>query len=295
MRFTVPPPPLDPAEHLPELLPLARTTTLLYPRSGTGRPDRADSSLGGPLLWPADEPWPHCAAPDHQNPERGCAVVGPEPVALVPVLQLHARDVPALEYPAGADLLQVLWCPLLHSEQDQWCPVPVLYWRVAAEVASGPLLETAPEPHEYDEEYVPLPCVVHPTEAVEYPGYDLPDDLLDRVAAWSDRLLVDHGIDYWDAYTTRQSKVGGYPGWNQRPNWPVCGCGRPTDHLLTVSSSESCGRWLPVEERTRPGSGWEQGDAEDDGHGMELGGLGGLYVFVCRACPGWPTVHRYDR
>ncbi|MFF3455299.1 hypothetical protein ACFYXH_13380 [Streptomyces sp. NPDC002730] len=52
-----------------------------------------DSSIGGPLLRPADEPWPLCADPGHYKPLRQpTPVVGPEPVAMVPAVQLHARD-----------------------------------------------------------------------------------------------------------------------------------------------------------------------------------------------------------
>ena len=295
MSRTVPPAPLDIAEHFPELLPHARTTTLLYPRVGT--PRRDESSLGGPLLWPVDEPWPTCAAPDHYNAASGSAVVGPDPVAMVPVLQLFACDVPALVFPVGTDVLQVLWCPLTHSEHDQWSPVPLLSWRSTMELASRQLLDEAPQPYEFDDGYVPRPCVVHPTEAVEYPNWDMPEDLSERVGAWNDDVEESTGISYYDAFTTRQSKIGGYPGWTQPPQWPSCACGERMEHLLTISASESCGRWLPVEERTRPGSGWEVSDtrqSEHDSHGMELGDSGGVYVFICRTCPGWPTVHRYD-
>ncbi|MFD7341322.1 hypothetical protein ACFV98_35890 [Streptomyces violascens] len=109
MSLTVPPEPVDIAERFPALTPYARSVTLLYPRLGT--PGREDSSLGGPLLRPAGEAWPTCAAADHYNPARDCVVVGPAPVAMVPVLQLFARHVPALVFPPGTDALQVLWCP----------------------------------------------------------------------------------------------------------------------------------------------------------------------------------------
>ncbi|MFD6552915.1 hypothetical protein [Streptomyces sp. NPDC058398] len=69
------------------------------------------------------------------------------------------------------------------------------------------------------------------------------------------------------------------------------------EHLLTISASESCGRWLPVEERTRPGCAWEVSDnpePQHDSHDMDMGDSGGIYVFVCRTCPTWPTVHRHD-
>ncbi|MFB6888905.1 hypothetical protein ACFCX4_06260 [Kitasatospora sp. NPDC056327] len=214
---------------------------------------------------------------------------------MVPVVQLFANDVPALVFPTGTDVLQVLWCPLIHSAHDQWSPTPVLRWRSAAGTSAGQLRGEAPKPYEFDDEYVPRPCVVHPTEAVEYPDWDLPDDLCERVGVWSDEVEEATGISYFDAFTTRQSKVGGYPGWTQEPRWPGCVCGELMEHLLTVSASESCGRWLPVEERTSPGPGSEVSDTrQDNSHGMVMGDAGGIYIFVCRACPDWPTIHRYD-
>nr|CAJ89509.1 hypothetical protein SAML0523 [Streptomyces ambofaciens ATCC 23877] len=56
-----PPRPIDVAAVFPQLAPLARTATRLHPR--TGAPTWHDSSIGGPLLWPAEEPWPHCEEP----------------------------------------------------------------------------------------------------------------------------------------------------------------------------------------------------------------------------------------
>lgn len=61
MSITTPPRPLDVTAVFPQLAPLARTATRLHPRPGS--PTMHDSSVGGPLLWPADEPWPHCAVP----------------------------------------------------------------------------------------------------------------------------------------------------------------------------------------------------------------------------------------
>lgn len=61
MPRTTPPRPIDVTAVLPELAAHARETTRLHPRPGA--PGAADSSIGGPLLWPAGEPWPTCAAP----------------------------------------------------------------------------------------------------------------------------------------------------------------------------------------------------------------------------------------
>ncbi|MFD0152937.1 hypothetical protein ACWGQ4_04935 [Streptomyces sp. NPDC055721] len=47
-------------EDVPALAAYARPATLLRPTAGDPGPH--DSSVGGPLLWPADEPWPVCRA-----------------------------------------------------------------------------------------------------------------------------------------------------------------------------------------------------------------------------------------
>jgi hypothetical protein len=59
MTRTTPPRP-DMVAVVPELAAYARTATRLHPRPGA--PWVGDSSVGGPLLWPAEEPWPVCTA-----------------------------------------------------------------------------------------------------------------------------------------------------------------------------------------------------------------------------------------
>ncbi|MGH4035916.1 hypothetical protein ACQB60_44260 [Actinomycetota bacterium Odt1-20B] len=65
MTRTTPPRPLDVEALFPELAAHRRTATRLHPRPGA--PGVHDSSVGGPFLWPADEPWPTCTEPH----ERG--------------------------------------------------------------------------------------------------------------------------------------------------------------------------------------------------------------------------------
>ncbi|MFD4828909.1 hypothetical protein ACFWPV_03485 [Streptomyces uncialis] len=55
---TTPPRPVQVTAVFPELAPLARPAIRLHPRPGS--PSVRDSSVGGPLLWPEGEPWPHC-------------------------------------------------------------------------------------------------------------------------------------------------------------------------------------------------------------------------------------------
>ncbi|WP_285546617.1 hypothetical protein [Streptomyces lavendulae] len=82
MSRTTPPRPFDVTALFPRLAPLARTATRLHPRPGS--PSVHDSSVGGPLLWPADEPWPHCDEP-HEGHGAGA---GPSP-AQVRLLRRH--------------------------------------------------------------------------------------------------------------------------------------------------------------------------------------------------------------
>ncbi|MBC2866821.1 hypothetical protein H1R13_18110, partial [Streptomyces mexicanus] len=181
MSFTTPPRPFDVAAVFPQLAPLARTATRLHPRPGS--PTVHDSSVGGPLLWPADEPWPHCEGPHEKgatsvvlSPDdvrvlrrnraaitsrrhlgRPASLPTPEelatskrirqgrpwpegPIAMLPVAQLYARDVPLPVSPPGADLLQVLWCPFDHPTH----PRTALFWRAAAKVTD--VLADPPEP-----------------------------------------------------------------------------------------------------------------------------------------------------
>ncbi|MFE4334432.1 hypothetical protein ACFRQM_35030 [Streptomyces sp. NPDC056831] len=65
---TTPPRPVDVTAVFPELAPLARPAIRLHPRPGS--PSVGESSVGGPLLWPAEEPWPHCEA-SHLHRDSG--------------------------------------------------------------------------------------------------------------------------------------------------------------------------------------------------------------------------------
>lgn len=52
--------PVDVESLFPELLAFRRESVRLHP--GPGSRTCRDSSVGGPLLWPADEPWSVCEA-----------------------------------------------------------------------------------------------------------------------------------------------------------------------------------------------------------------------------------------
>ncbi|MFF4341195.1 hypothetical protein ACFY00_14815 [Kitasatospora sp. NPDC001540] len=207
MTRTTPPRPSDVEALFPQLAHHRGVTTRLHPRAG--RPDASVSSVGGPLLWPADEPWPVCtephrrgrghriadirqrrrllaqawardAAPGPTDDERALLkelgrrhrlpdIADTDPVPLVGLVQLYRRDVPGL--PVGPDDRDLL--------QVLWCPFEAhgpsghdLDLRVVwrrSEQVREPR-GAAPEPLLVGfEGAVPEPCVLHPEQVTTYP------------------------------------------------------------------------------------------------------------------------------
>jgi len=217
MVRTTPPRLVDLEELFPGLSPHARTSTLLHPRWGS--PGVEESSVGGPLLWPAGEAWPTCpkehgagflgesvarvradrarkAAEALGRPAPATGASGgnpleqvaqalahdvPGPMPLLPVAQLYARDVPDLPTRPGTDLLQVLWCPFDHDVDEFCAPSTRLVWRDSTAVNRRALLSDPPEPATVEvAEYVPSPCVLHPEQVVEYPPANELYEVLDE-------------------------------------------------------------------------------------------------------------------
>jgi hypothetical protein len=250
---------------IPEYAALARPTTLLNPEPGT--PGMHDSSLGGDLLWPADEPWPYCAQEDHWtfgSDSSNLTELTPGEVPMVPVLQLFARDVPDLPFPEGKDVLQLVWCALVH-EQDPGPVMPRLHWRNEVETVAGGVLPEIPKAKEgeYDEDNMPEPSTLSPTPATDHPRWlDLPEDLRET---WEPHLRSPTGGSLVPPDSNNiATKAGGWPAWTQPADWPHCASGHLMEHLLTIT-----------------------GD-------IQLGDGGGVYVFDCRACPDRPWAWRFD-
>ncbi len=286
MTRTTPPRPLDVTTLFPELATLSRNVTRLHPRSGS--PTVEDSSVGGPLLWPREEPWPTCTrshevyevveleavraahhvtvawwsrpedvphTPEEQaifDRNRPKKADGPhtDPVPLLPIAQLYTRDVPGLDGPDGTDLLQILWCPFMDHDDD--IPAVHVRWRRADQVTA--VLSPPPEPAVIEmEDYWPAPCVLHPEQVIEYPAFaQLPDDVRARVRAWQEET----GHDYTEFAVAPGWKTGGWGAVHSderdggRPE--RCVCGATAEPLLTVGLSEwngnNRGGWRPIED-----------------------------------------------
>jgi len=292
-QWTTPAPPIDAAVEFPELARYARTTTRLHPRRG--EPSVHDSSLGGPLLWPAREPWPI-------QPGSHFGPFDDTPVPAVPLLQLYRRDVAQLPFPEGTDLLQLLWYPFEHATTDSGDPEIMMVWRDLKN-----LTDTLTEVPRDDSDYpnVPIPCVLHPEPGVvEYPSRNA-----DPPEGWDwSRLEAFEEETGWGAFYTlfvaSGVKVGGWPNFYHEPVSPDCpDCARRMEHLLTLDVREWDGegwkRWIPRADerfRTSLANGTilsDQRDAQSPS-GIDLGG-GCINLFYCPACPDMPHAQWYDR
>ena len=306
MKLTTPEPPIDLLEVLPELADLRATTVRLHPRKGRV-PGRHASKMGGTFLWPSDEPWPVCDErwPPSWTPAVEDGIPIPEgdpravPFPLVPVLQLRAEDFPEMLFPPGADLFQLLWCPLGHDYA--FMPKPFVFWRNTGEVRRP--RRTMPEPDlaaiEMEPGFLPEPRTLHPERVVEFPPMAMwpKDSAEDDVSATRSGLpeggLPDRARRDPLHLQGLPERVPGQQGGGLRLLGPVRGDahvrvrtphGAPADLLgqRDATPRAARGRGAPLDAEAGPGPG---GPERDDRRGV-LSGM--LYVFICRACPGWP-------
>ncbi|WP_241740892.1 hypothetical protein [Streptomyces sp. L2] len=232
---------------VPGLAPYARPAVVFEPVTDAGEPGHLDSSIGGPLLWPPAEPWPHCTLPDEREPS------GLPPTAMVPVVQIHRRDAPGDWWPPGTDVFQMLWCPNAHEAPPaphvDANPVVEIRWRRSADLPQTPYTPPLPVRQE-DEDYgfSPRPCRLTPVPLTDFPyPEELPDDLADDV----DRLVRESSGEDGDDVITRVPgcKFGGWPTWHLAEPMEIrCGtCDSVMTLLFTVASDHTThitvGRW----------------------------------------------------
>lgn len=293
MTRTTPPPPFDAASRWPRLAGLDRSTVRLHPRRDPGV-GVDQSSLGGPIRWPKDEPWPECELPH----EDFGGIAGPRPdpgTRYLPVLQLLRSDVPELPFRDDTDVFQLMWCPNDHS--STYSVVCRAYWWRRDALRDG---DAPPAPTVMLNGYAPGPCSFHPERVAEYPGIeDLPEDLQAPVDERGEAGESRREPTYrWSLSTAPGSKVGGYPHWFQEPEWPTCPDGHPMEHLLTVSDHEFDGgtwhRWLPAEEAGTWDGPTDRRFRIQRPADLDLG-MASVYVFLCQSCPAWPIETIYQR
>jgi hypothetical protein len=278
---TTPKPPADLLAVAPELKGVAKLAFRLHPRYCAIPPEATQSNLGGPLLWPAVEPYPVTA----------------DGKLLAPVLQLRRADAPPqVTFPEGRDLLQLFWNPRFEAGRPRASVEVATVWRESGGLSAGPPHPLAPlargegDPDTLGPavwtDFLPLPCRLAPERMLEFPAWEiLPRPMRDRVAAavpggeaaYRHLLSVAPG-----------TKVGGYAPAAALPEAkpPACPtCSWGMDYLLTVAEAEWDGatapRWKPAEDT--------QVSPQRTADGLSLGPAAGCSLFVCRRCEGWPV------
>ncbi len=278
----------------PELAAYRGRTIRLHPRPG--RPGRHDSHVGGPLLWPGNEPWPVRREPHEPETEgyapdeiRAARAVGAwprsrpwpndgspgkgGPVPFVALAQFFGRDVPGpVAGPGGADLMQLFRCPFTHGPCLERRCLPQRRWTAQTEQADHFLAAVPEVPLLRWEDELPESCVVHPEEVDTCPWAEddtLPAALIARIDAWDDAQTAEGGRDalsYQGALSIPPGwRVGGFPGWaSTGPMDITCAsCAVPMRLLLAAGGS-----WIPTrtagcpsKTAIRPGGGWPRSGA----------------------------------
>ncbi|WP_354637752.1 hypothetical protein [Kitasatospora camelliae] len=248
MTRTTPERPLDVAAGFPELAGQARTATRLHPHPGA--PTVHDSSVGGPLLWPADEPWPAYESPyPPYGPLTTLADIrtrravltrawsrprGPRENLLTPAEQevvdrIRAGHPPALQ-PAGPQPLIPL--AQLYARDVPGLPFPEgtdllqVVWSPSEDVegCSGAVqlrwrrasevrevLAAPPEPaYVQQDDHVPEPCLLRPEQVREFPPGHL---LAEEVTERLETWAEQRSADY-------RSDLSVAPGW-KAGGWPA--------------------------------------------------------------------------
>lgn len=211
------------------------------------------SSVGGPMLWPADEPWPVCdeahgrgrgrrpadirrerevlASAYAREPYEGLTeeeralvtalgrdhlVPGAsetDPLPLIGLAQLYTRDVPDL--PPGPDGADLL--------QVFWCPFDahrptghsmLLHLRWRRAAEVGEVLTSPPRPAVVGYDgYVPEPCELHPEQVVTYPFAGLLPEDLCARIDAWEESLEEEADDDGDDPVAYQFDLSIPPGW----------------------------------------------------------------------------------
>ncbi|MER5185569.1 hypothetical protein ABT009_46160 [Streptomyces sp. NPDC002896] len=216
-------------------------------------------------------------------------------IAMLPVAQLYARDVPDLRTPEGADLLQVLWCPFDHPIM----PRTVLFWRSAATITD--ILSTPPEPPAMQfDSYLPEPCLLNPEQVTEYPDHmELGTELQEQLGKWSLSQAAEEDMDpqtFYDCVLSSAPgwKVGGWPSWG--PTDPIprpCpACDSEMDALLTIATFEEGDdeghSWSPYEDpATEPSPGLDHFDPGQP-TAVQIGSGYKQQLYICPAAPEHP-------
>ncbi|GAA3234245.1 hypothetical protein ACFO1B_23790 [Dactylosporangium siamense] len=318
------PPSAEALQRFPALARHSRTATRLHPRPADVT--MHDSHVGGPLLWPADEPWPTCGdkrevedqvpLPDDLVERMRAAAASRragQPVDDGPALDRDLRRAVGGGYTGWIETAdgrtvgqRTLW--RRHQPRNPLLPVAQLR---AADVPDLPrpkgvdLLQVlwCPAQHK-GPPWGPVvrlrwrrqadvidPLTVQPVSEVDHPRYAL------RTCRLSPERVVEHAPlaelpprlrQEVESWNANYDALAVAPGWKAGgyTTWPTTGF-RPTP----CSTCAGRTRLALVIATSECGGGWSSGDREpDEPTGVLIGHYGAMRIFVCVRCPGTPFI-----
>jgi hypothetical protein len=259
-------------ELIPSLKGRTKKSVRILPQQGE-EPFVNATKLGGLFLWSEDEPWFYCDVPEQSlmddapmewslDYELSVQVWDEKHNdAYLPILQIRAEDIPLMRFPPDTNIFQLFWCPRYHN--PDYSPICRIAWRNEESVKKQ--LNSMPKASFPEPELSLSPSVVFLQEVTEYPDYW-------ALSADEKNLLIEEREEfYWKHLSPHGGiKVGGHPNWIQRPEIPICDCGKEMEHLLTIG-----------------------GDVFEDypnhkAPGLHIGRSGSVYVFICYECKNLP-------
>ncbi len=221
---------VKPGDYTEEFVPEAGECLLIRSDEHQGPDDRFRSKFSGLPFWPEQSEWPLCS---------GCG----KPLTFV--FQLHGGDVPG-RFPGLPHMLSLFYC---FSCNPWWDVDGKGFFLGLLPLGDLPLLPAKKTPMK----------PILPTRTVRLvPEEDFPH-ILDR--SGSEGLTPDERELLSRKFPVRtSSKVGGWPAWENAPDFPACRfCGGETAFWGQISSGEP--------------------------HGFVFGQNGRLFLFRCRrAC-----------
>jgi len=203
------------------------------------------------------------------------------------VLQFFRDEFPQMYFPANRDIFLLFRCPDGHCrtayDDNNYDRTTVWIYAEQEATKSQIIRPPAPAGDKYWEKQI-SEYFFQPVEKTDHPSFA--DACYEW---WGEQFLVFaerwSGSPVYDRFFERLtnqcgSKIGGFPSWCQRPDFPECECGRKKTFFFQVAS------FYP-EAHVR---GKRLSEMEE----ISIGDAGNIYFFRCEACGAESIETRWD-
>ncbi len=162
--------------------------------------------------------------------------------ALVFVLQFYSSEYKEFFSTSKSNFFQLFRCPnkdcfgafSLHAEA-------YYLWRYEKYEGDNTASTPSPKIQPQGSDYAILPCEFRKVIEADYPDFvDLPEDLDEMREEIEEKYPECHKLwEFRGKFAPREgTKIGGYPSWQQSPDYPTCPCGQTKVFLLQISTYE---------------------------------------------------------